>query len=126
MTEFTIRLANRPGMLAALTERLDAAGVHVEALAAFGYSEDGHVRMIVDDAETAARVLEEAGLVSEEREVLTTVLPNTTGSLAGLTRRLADSGVNIEALYVLKSHAEGLELAIAVDELAAARSGLAG
>jgi hypothetical protein len=113
-------------MLAALTERLAEAGVNIEALAAFGYAEDGHVRLIVDDASTAARVLTEAGLAAEEREVLTTTLPHLPGSLASLTRRLADSGVNIEALYLLKSHADGLEFAIAVDELETARAGLAG
>jgi hypothetical protein len=39
-----------------------------------------------------------------------------------MTRRLADTGVNIEALYLLKSTAEGLEFAIAVDQVEAARS----
>ncbi len=125
MTEFTVRLANRPGMLAALTERLAAAGVNIEALAAFGYAEDGHVRMIVDDAITAGRILREADLSTQEREVLTVILPHVPGSLARMTRRLADSGVNIEALYLLKSTADGLEFAVAVDEVGTARSQLA-
>ncbi len=51
MTEFTVNLANRPGMLAALTETLAAAGVMIEALAAFGLDDEGHVRVIVDNAE---------------------------------------------------------------------------
>jgi hypothetical protein len=44
MTEFTVRLANRPGMLATLTEQLASAGINIEALAAFGVDEMGVVR----------------------------------------------------------------------------------
>ena len=42
--------------------------------------------------------------------------------MASMARKLADGGVNIEALYVLRSSAEGLEYAIAVDAPDAARS----
>lgn len=115
MTEFTVRLANAPGMLAALAERLDDAGVNIEAVAAFGAGAAGVVHLVVSDAATARAVLHEAGVAFEERPVLTTELPKETGALAAMARRLADSGVNIEALYLLRSSAEGLEFAVAVD-----------
>jgi len=115
MTEFTVRLANAPGMLAALTEHLDDAGVHIEAVAAFSAGARGVVHLVVSDAATTRAVLREAGMAFEERPVLTTSLPAETGALAAMARRLADSGVNIEALYLLRSSAEGLEFAVAVD-----------
>ena len=115
MTEFTVRLANAPGMLATLAERLDDAGVHIEAVAAFGVGARGVVHLVVSDAATARSVLHDAGMNFEERPVLTTELPHRTGALAGMARRLADGGVNIEALYLLRSSAEGLEFAVAVD-----------
>lgn len=121
MTEFTVSLANRPGMLAALTETLADAGVNIEALAAFGLDEEGHVRVIVDDADTTRRALRTAGLVASERTVLTTLLPHQPGTLAKMTRSLADGGVNIDAMYLLKSSADGLEFAVAVDEPELAR-----
>ena len=125
MTEFSVRLANRPGMLAALAETLASAGVNIEALAAFGFDEEGLVRLIVNDAATARRALREAGLQATEREVLTTVLENRPGSLAKMARQLADGGVNIDAVYLLNSRAEGLEFAVAVRELEVARQQLA-
>ncbi|HAX82670.1 MAG TPA: hypothetical protein DCY40_08900 [Actinobacteria bacterium] len=115
MTEFTVKLANAPGMLAALTENLDDAGVHIEAVAAFGVGARGVVHLVVSDADTTREVLHNAGMAFEERPVLTTSLPARTGALAAMARRLADSGVNIEALYLLRSSAEGLEFAVAVD-----------
>jgi hypothetical protein len=116
MTEFLVRMENRPGRLAALTEALAAFGVNIEALAAYGMDGEGTVRLIVDDAATTRRVLEEAALHNEEHQVLTAQLPHRPGELARLTRMLADAGVNIEAIYVLRSNSDGIEFAISVDE----------
>lgn len=116
MTEFVVRMENRPGRLASLAEALAAFGVNVEALAAYGHDGDSSVRLIVDDAPTTRRVLNEAALHFYENAVLTVSLPHQPGELASMTRQLADAGVNIEALYVLRSNADGIELALAVDQ----------
>jgi len=124
MTEFTVNLANRPGMLAALTETLAAAGVMIEALAAFGLDEEGYVRVIVDNAGATRQALRSAGLTASERTVLTATLSPRPTALAEMTRSLADSGVNIDAMYLLNSCAEGLEYAVAVNEPERARAHL--
>lgn len=110
-----MRMDNRPGRLAALTEVLAAAGVNIEALAAFGTDGEGIVRLIVDQPEAARRSLRDAGLAAEEHSVLTTYLSHRPGQLAGVARKLADSGVNIDAVYILNSHSDGIELALVVD-----------
>ncbi|MDH3471656.1 MAG: hypothetical protein OEM94_10100, partial [Acidimicrobiia bacterium] len=51
----------------------------------------------------------------EEREILITTLPHAPDAVAVMTRSLADAGANIDAMYLLRSSAEGLEFAIAVD-----------
>ena len=116
MTEFVVHMDNRPGMLASLTEVLAGAGVNIEALAAFGFDGEGVVRLVVDDATLARRALREAGLAAEEKQVLTTYLPHSPGQLASVARKLADSGVNIDAVYVINASTDGIELAIAVDQ----------
>lgn len=126
MTEFTIRLANRPGMLAELAQLLGQAGVNIEALAAFGYGEDGQVRLIVDNADLTRRTFRNAGISLEERDVITTILPDRPGELARMTRELADGGVNIDAMYLLNTHVDGREFAVAVADGDAATRRLAG
>lgn len=126
MTEFTIRLANRPGMLAELAQLLGEAGVNIEALAAFGHGEDGQVRVIVDNADTTRRTFQAAGIALDERQVITTILPDRPGELARMTRELADGGVNIDAMYLLNTHADGREFAVAVTDGEPAQSRLAG
>lgn len=116
MTEFVVRMEHRPGQLASLAEALAAVGVNIEALAAYGHDGDGTVRIIVQDAATTRRVLSEAALHHEENMVLTVHMPHRPGELARVTRSLADAGVNIESIYVLHADADGIELAVTVDE----------
>lgn len=116
MTEFVVRLDNRPGSFARLTELLAEAGVNIETLCAWAADGEGIVRFIADDAAAARRALAEAGILADERTVLTTVLPHRPGALAEVARNLADAEVIIEALYVLRSSGDGVEVAIAVDQ----------
>lgn len=116
MTEFTVHLPNRPGSLADLAERLASFGINIEALAALGVDDSGTVRLIVDDEPATRRMLDHHGIPFEERRVMTTMLPNRPGSVAAMTRRLADAGMNIDAMYLLRSTSEGLEFAVAIDD----------
>lgn len=116
MTEFTVHLPNRPGSLADLAERLAEVGINIEALAAIGIDASGTVKLIVDDEATTRRLLEHNGLSFEERGVITTMLPNKPGSVAAMTRQLADAGMNIEAMYLLRTTPAGMEFAVALDD----------
>ncbi len=116
MTEFTVHMSNRPGQLAALTGRLSTAGVHIEALAAFSHGEDSMVRLMANDVETARRVLVDAGVRFEEQRVIETVIKDEPHALALMTKKLADSGVNIEAMYLLHANGDSLHFAVAVDD----------
>lgn len=116
MTEFVVNMENRPGRLASLTEALATFGVNIEALAAYGHDGDGTVRLITSDPATTRRVLDEAALQHEENTVLTVQLPHRPGELARITRMLADAGVNIDAMYVLRANQDGIELALSVDQ----------
>lgn len=125
MTEFTVHLANRPGALATLTEQLAEAGIAIEALAAFGMDGEGMVRLMVSDPTMTRTILQRDEISYEERVVLITTLPHEPDAVALMTRSLADAGANIDAMYLLRSSAEGLEFAIAVDNYEAAHNRLA-
>lgn len=116
MIEFVVRLDNHPGALAALTDVLGDAGINIEAMSAWGANGNGVVRLITDNETITRHVLAEAGLVNTEHSVLTAHVTDEPGSLARVTRQLGEAGVNIEALYVLRSSSEGIELAIAVND----------
>lgn len=125
MTEFSIRLANRPGQLAALARILSDAGVEIEAFAAVADDGHSHVRIIVESPPLARRALMAADLAFDEREVLDTFLPRGTQSLAHIAEGLAQASVNIDSMYLLHSNAEGFHFAVTVDDPDAASGALA-
>ena len=120
MTEFTVHMANRPGQLATLTDKLANAGVHLEALAAFSQGENSMVRFMANDVDAARRALSDAGVRFDEQRVIETVIKDEPSALAAMTRKLADSGINIEAMYLLHANGDSLHFAVAVDDHAAA------
>ena len=126
MTEFTVHLSNRPGQFAALVGQLATAGVHIEALALFAHGDEGMARLMANDDDVARRVLSEAGVRFEEQRVIETVIRDDPQALAEMTKKLADSGVNIEAMYLLHANGDSLHFALAVDDHAIASTQLQG
>jgi hypothetical protein len=124
MIEFSVKLSNRPGQLATLSREMATAGVNIEALAFITSGPDGFLKIVVDRDESARHVLVDAGMSFEERRVISAVLHDKPGALADMAEALANTGVNIEAMYLLNSSSEGLHFAVAVDDHEAARAHL--
>lgn len=109
MKDLKITLENRPGTLADLSEALGDAGINIEGICGFTReikgSEDRefvtHVaHILVDDATPAKRALKSAGIkIEEEREAVVIEMKDRPSELAAVTRRMANSGVNIEFFY---------------------------
>ena len=126
MLEFSVNMANRPGQLATLARDLATAGVNIEALAAMTDGPNGYVKLVVDDESAVRRVLRNAGVRYQERRVIEATLHDSPGALADMAEALAKTGVNIEAMYLLHSNAEGLHFAVAVDDSEPLNQGLPG
>lgn len=126
MTEFSVRLANRPGQLAALTQLFADAGVGIEAFAAVADDGESHVRFIVDQTARARRLLMDAAIDFDECDILDTFVPRGSGGLAAIASSLAQAGVNIDSMYLLHTNAEGFHLALTVSDPDRASQALAG
>ncbi|MPZ51452.1 MAG: hypothetical protein GEU79_01740 [Acidimicrobiia bacterium] len=120
MKEFVVNIEGRSGRLAALTQLLGAAGVNIEALTGYSHDGKGTLRIIVDDAIATKRVLREAALGFTEHAVLTTNMAHRPGELGRVTGALADADIGVDAIYVLRTHADGIELALSVEDPEAA------
>jgi hypothetical protein len=126
MTEFSVRLANRPGQLATLARRLADAGIGIEAFATIADMGQSHIRFIADNDSRARRVLMTAGLEFDETDVLDTFVPRGTSGLAAMAEGLATAGVNIDSMYLLHTNAEGYHLAVTVSDSDLGKQALAG
>jgi hypothetical protein len=122
---FTVRLKNEPGALARLARRLGEHGIDIRTIGAGAVGSIGCAVLSTNDADAAREVLRQARYTFVEGEALHVGVEDRPGSLAHLTGRLADAGVNITGLVVLGRHQGKAELAITVDAVDAARRVLA-
>lgn len=120
MRDLEIELEDRPGALAEMGAALGAAGVSVEGGGAWVVAGRGVAHFLVEDGAAARAALEAAGIrVLADREVLVQRLDQEVpGQLGRITRRMAEAGVNIQALYSDHDH----QLILVVDDLAAGRA----
>jgi len=123
--QFTVRLKNEPGALARLAGRLGEHGIDIRTIGAGAVGSYGCVVLSTNNDSAASDVLRQARYTFVEGEVLKVGVEDRPGSLAKLTGRLADGGVNIVGLIVLGRHQGKAEVAITVDEADKARQILA-
>jgi hypothetical protein len=119
MFDLEIDLEDQPGALAAMGRALGAAGVSIEGGGAWVVGGRGVAHFLFHDGDAARRALEAAGVrVVACREVVAQRLKQEVpGQLGQLTGRMAEAGVNIEALYSDHDH----RLIIVADDLARAQ-----
>ena len=119
--QFVVQLANEPGALASLLEALAARGLDLRSIGASGIGDQGAAVLVLNDAQAARQVLREGKYTFTEGTALVTSAPDQPGAVAGIARRLADAGVNLQGLAILGWHQGKAELALSVDDPEVAR-----
>lgn len=100
-TDLTIGLMDRPGTLARASDALGHAGINIEGATGYVCDGVGMYHVLVSEAERARRALMDAGFeIAAERQVVVTPIKDQPGAAAGLLRRIADAGVNVDLLYL--------------------------
>lgn len=119
MNDLCIELDDHPGTLARMGEVLGEKGLSVEGGGVWSVDGRATAHFLFEDGEAAARALREAGIVVHAvNEVLVQRLKqDVPGQLGKIARRMADAGVNIEAMYSDHEH----QLILVVDNYAAGR-----
>src|SRR4030042_476727 len=97
--EFSVKLANRSGELARVTEVLQKDGVNIRSISTEHGAEV--VRIVASDPETARKSLSQANMQFSERNLLVAKLQDKPGELARISAALAKDGINIDAAYML-------------------------
>jgi hypothetical protein len=101
VTEFTIHLDDRPGMLGKLCRAIADRGVNIVAFQSFP-EERGKsaVRLVTDNPTTTRTVLIAEQASHSEMQVAKTSLPHHPGSLASAAEKLGEADININYAYV--------------------------
>ena len=109
MPQLALFLENRPGMLARTCTALAADHVNILAMSIVDSIDHAIVRLVVDKPKEAEQVLAKLRVMLQRSDVVYMDVPNTAGVLAGITEKLAKTGINLEYAYCTASsaHSEG-------------------
>jgi hypothetical protein len=116
MNAFMIDLENKPGVLADVAEALAGAGINITAITGATCGDSGRVVFTADDESAVRTVLGDAGTAYSETELTTVDLPHAPGSLAKVARKLAASGINIDAVMPMGMSGNDVTVGFVTDD----------
>lgn len=124
MHAFLIEAENKPGSLASIAEAIAEKGINITGIAATTTGGRGSAAIITNDQDATRSVLDGLGTTHREIGLISVALEDRPGTLAMAARRLADAGINIEALLPTGMEGGKISVAIGVEDIEAARQAL--
>ena len=106
--QISVFLENRTGQLAEITRLLADNGIDIRAISIAETSDYGLARMIVDDSHKASEVLLRHGDILSMTPVWAVEVPARPAGLAEVLAVLAENHVDVEYMYSLFTHREGM------------------
>ncbi len=99
INQMSIFIENTKGRLAEVCKLLGDNDVNIKALTIAESPEFGILRVVLDDTETAKKVLKSHGFITTVAEVVAVEVSDTPGGLAKALKVLADNNINLEYMY---------------------------
>ncbi|UCE91447.1 MAG: ACT domain-containing protein [Methanobacteriota archaeon] len=112
--EFSVKLENRPGELARMTEALSKEGVNIRAISTEPHA--GLIRMVASDETKCRQCLQRMSIEFSERNLLVARVEDRPGELARISSMLSKEGVNIDGAYLLDKDSGIAQIALAVSD----------
>jgi hypothetical protein len=122
MNAFLVELQNKTGELARITEAIAAKGIDITGVSGSTCGSSGSVALMTDKEAATRTALQDARAKFRELEATEASVGVAPGSLAKVCRRLADGGVNIEALMAIGMSGNEVKLAFVTNDAAKARN----
>ncbi|MBE5784967.1 MAG: ACT domain-containing protein [Clostridiales bacterium] len=105
--QISVFLENRAGQLAEITAVLAENKIDLRAISIAETADYGILRMIVDDAARATKILLEKEYILSMTPVVAVAVPDVPGGLAPVLAVLAEGNIDIEYMYSLFTHVDG-------------------
>ena len=106
--QISVFLENRSGQLAQITALLAKEHVDIRAISIAETADYGLARMIVDDAHKASAILLDHGDILSMTPVWAVEVPDRPAGLSELLAVLAKSHIDVEYMYSLFTHRDGM------------------
>lgn len=125
VTQLSVFMENKPGHLQNVLKILADANINIVTLTIAETSDFGILRMIVNDANKAKAVLQDARITSSTTEVLAIELDDKPGSLFRAIDAFARNNLNIEYMYAFtEKRGDRAVMIFRFDDIEAAKKAL--
>ena len=124
MNAFIVDLEDRPGSIAAVAEALAMKGISITSLAGIASRGAGSAAILTNDEAGTRRALADGKFTVREIEVVPHAVEDRAGAFAEVARKLADAGVNLEAVLPTGMSGGKVSIAFATTQAAKAREAL--
>jgi hypothetical protein len=121
MQVFLVDLQNKPGELARAAEAIATKGVNITGISGATCGDSGRAAIMTSDDATTKAALTASGFKYTQMEATDTALRQEPGTLAKATRRLADAGINVEAIMPIGMEGNEVHVAFVTSDAAKAR-----
>ncbi len=108
INQISVFLENRTGQLAEITHLLAENGIDIRAISIAETADYGLARMIVDDSQKASAILLDHGDILSMTPVWAVEVPDRPAGLSELLNILSSHNVDVEYMYSLFIHKDGL------------------
>ncbi len=118
VAQVSVFLENRSGGLADVVDVLARNAVDIKALSLADMADFGILRLIVDDADQARKLLKAAGFTADKTKVVAVEVPDRPGGLAETLGVLRRHEINVEYMYsAARRNGERAIVILRVDEI---------
>ena len=124
MNAFIIDLENKPGSLAETAAAIAEKGININGVAGATSGGTGTIAIVTNDESGTRSALQGIDCKFREVALVSAPLEDKPGILADAARRLADAGVNIEAIFPTGMEGNRITIAFGVDNIEAAKQAL--
>lgn len=112
LKELQFKTQNDVGVLSEVTQALKSAHVNLLHAWACGDGPNGFFGIVTNNNERAKKALKMLGIKATEREVVSVNLPNRTGELARVAKKLASAKINVT--NVVATSARGRQVSVLI------------
>ncbi len=99
--QITVFLENQTGRLAEVARILKEQNINLQGFSTTEARDYGILRLVVSDTQKARESLKAAGFTTHVAEVICVEVKDEPGQLLKILEILADSGINIDYIYVI-------------------------
>ena len=97
--QLLITVDNKVGTLAEVSHVVSSSGINLIAICAYGVDNKGTIMFVSENNKEAAKLLKAKKYDVREEEVVLLTLDNKPGALEGVTKQVADLGVDVNLIY---------------------------